>query len=431
MEPSEKKKRKKLFHKNDSELSPIEEDIESGREVIVETKNGFNTVEVIVIIIISIIFGIVVGSILSYEKKGFEGKKISTELSELVQTYHHLLDNYYDSITEEDLVNAAVSGMIGSLKDPYSSYMTSEQAQTFNQKVDGSYVGIGATIGYADTGCYVADVVSKSPSDKAGLQVGDVLLKVDDTDVSKMTLDELTPFIKGKKQSKVEITVRRDELEKVIKITRATVEVASVSSKMIENKEQKIGYLAIDTFAANTYSQFQSKLKSLEKEKVTSLIIDVRDNPGGHLNQIDEILSMFFSKKTVLYQIEVKGKKEKIMSSTSEKRDYPIVILVNGNSASASEIMASSFQDNCNKCQIIGTQSYGKGTVQNVLELSTGASLKYTTQKWLTSKGKWLDGVGVTPDIIVAQPQEYYDSPKEETDLQLQKALEFLTKKES
>lgn len=234
--------------------------------------------------------------------------------------------------------------------------------------------------------------------------------------------------MKGSANSSSNFVFIRDGKNIELTITRDVVDIPSVNSKIIEGNNKSLGYISIDTFASNTYSQFKSNLTSLEKQKIDSLIIDVRNNPGGHLDQVEDILSLFFNKKTVLYQIETKGKTEKVYASSKKTRNYDVVVLINGSSASASEILASCFQENYKKATIIGTTSYGKGTVQKSLELSTGASLKYTTEKWLTSKGTWINDKGVVPDIVVEQSEEYMAAPSDDNDLQLQKALGVLTK---
>ena len=200
--------------------------------------------------------------------------------------------------------------------------------------------------------------------------------------------------------------------------------------KIFEKDDMKIGYICIETFAANTYEQFRNVLKDLESENINSLIIDVRDNPGGHLNQAKKILSLFFDKKTVLYQLQTKDKIKKVYSSSNKKRTYDIAVLINSNSASASEILASSFQDNYKNSVLIGVKSYGKGTVQQEVLLSTGASMKYTVEKWLTAKGKTIEGSGIVPDKEIEHNPLYYLQPSDENDVQLQKAFEVLTKKE-
>lgn len=389
--------------------------------------SSFSIPEVIMLVIISILFGVVVGCILTYSK-AFTVDNSSYE-SELLSTYQKIRDNYYDEVSEKELLNAAINGMIGALDDPYSYYMDDSATESFNQKIDGNYVGIGTTVLHDEKiGNKVTDIFEGSPADKAGVKVGDIFLSIDGTDVRYMPLDEISNYMKGSVNTSSNFVFIRDGKNVEITITRAVVDIPSVSSKIIEGNNKSLGYISIETFASNTYSQFKSNLTSLEKEKIDSLIIDVRNNPGGHLSQVEDILSLFFNKKTVLYQIETKGKTKKVYASSKKTRSYDVVVLINESSASASEILASCFQENYKKATIIGTSSYGKGTVQKSLELSTGSSLKYTTEKWLTSKGVWINDKGVVPDIVVEQGEEYIDNPSDDNDLQLQKALEVLTK---
>lgn len=419
----------KKYNKQIPELKDNED--EDVKEIIVETNKGFNTVEVIIIIFISVLFGIIVGYVITSSKNSFVGKEVSPEVSEFVTTYNNILENYYDSVDEDELMNAAISGMINSLNDPYSNFIEDEDVESFNQLVDGLYVGVGITVQWRDGKSYIVDVFSNSPAEKAGLKVNDVIVRIDKKDVSNMDLSEVSELIKGKSGSKVKIVVLRNEEEISVTVTRSKVVVPTVSSKVFNKNDVKIGYIYIDSFSANTYKQFKKELKSLEGKKINSLIIDVRDNPGGHLSQVNKVLELFFGKKTVLYQIESKNKKEKIYSSTSDKRNYPIAVIVNESSASASEILASSFKDNYKNAVIIGTKTYGKGTVQKAVELSSGATVKYTIQKWLTANGQWIDGKGISPDYVVEQSSDYSNNQTDENDSQLQKAIDLLIEKES
>lgn len=398
------------------------------REVIVEKKSGFNTFEVLVIVVVSILFGVVVGNIISNTTKSVSGVKMSPELQEFVSTYDNILDNYYDNVSEKELVDAAIKGMIESLDDPYSLYMNGKDAESFNQIIDGSYVGIGVTVTNKDNRNYILDIFKNSPAQKGGLKIGDIFVKVDGKDVSSMKIDGLTKLIKGKRGTKVDITVLRGK-EKVTKtIVRDNVSIPSVTSKIINKNNKKIGYIYISSFAANTYKQFNKELNKLEKKKIDSLIIDVRSNPGGHLNQVTSILEEFMNKKKVLYQIDSKGKKTKIYSTTSEKRKYKIAVLINQGSASASELLAAAFKESYDNSVIVGEKSYGKGTVQKAYRLSNGSSLKYTTEKWLSPKGNWIDKKGIEPTHVVKLSDKYKDNPTDENDNQLQKAIELLIK---
>lgn len=399
------------------------EEQENVREVIVERDNGFNTIEVIVIILISILFGVVVGCVLSSTRTF--GTVVSDEINEIVSTYDAILENYYEEVDASELADAAVSGMIEILDDPYSVYMNSNDTDSFLESVNGSFVGIGITVFWSGEKFKVVDVIEDSPAFEVGLKIDDVILKVGSKDVKGLSLDELSDLIKGKSGSKVNVTVLRGEEELNFNVKRKLVEIPSVESATYE---ENIGYISIDSFSATTSDQFNKHLKELENKNINSLIIDVRDNPGGKLGQVNKILDIFMSKKTVLYKIETKGKVNEVLADKSDKRDIPVVILVNHESASAAEILAASFQDNYKKSTILGSVTYGKGTIQKAVELSSGASIKYTTQKWLTPKGKWINEKGVIPDEIVSQSDDYLLNPVFENDLQLQKAIEVLKK---
>lgn len=394
-----------------------------------ENYNAFTIPEVILLLIISCIFGVVMGCILTYSKS-FDMVKVTKEEAELLAAYEKIRDNYYEDLSEGDLVGSAIDGMVNSLEDPYSYYLNENDTSSFNQRLNGTYIGIGVTILHDENNeNQVVEIIDGSPAKKAGIEVGDIFLSIDGNDVRNLSLSEVSEFMKGEVGDKHSFVLLRGGNEVKVNLVLAEVVLSSVSSKIIEGNNKNVGYLHISTFAANTYTQFNKNLKSLEKEKIDSLIIDVRGNPGGHLSQVQDILSLFFDKKTVLYQIENKGKVEKVYATTKDKRKYDVVVLIDCESASASEILAACFKENYKNATIIGTTSYGKGTVQKTYELSNGSSLKYTAEKWLTSKGKWINGVGVEPDIEVELPEEYYNNVCDENDLQLQKALEVLTKK--
>lgn len=393
------------------------------------SEDGFSTFEVVLIIFISVLFGVIVGCIISVSNNGLVGSEVSTELQEVITTYDNILNEYYGEVEESDLMNAAISGMVSILDDPYSTYMDSNDTYSFNQSVDGEYVGLGITITWLDGICTITEVVEDSPAEKKGLEVGDVLVAVDDIDVTSSTLDEISSLLAGAEGASVKVTVERGEERKDFTIKRAVIEIKSVYSKTIESGMKKMGYIQIDNFASNTAEQFSENLEELESQDIDSLIIDVRCNSGGRLSQVNAIMDEFLGKNVVIYQIETKGEIEEIKTSDKTKRSYPVVVLVNEGSASASEILATAFNDNYKKATIVGTTTYGKGTIQKAVELSSGASLKYTTQRWLTSKGEDLQGVGLTPDVVVEQSAEYYNESTSENDAQLLKAIEILAEK--
>ncbi len=415
---------KKVPQVEEDEL--VEDDI---REIVVEHKSGFNTIEVLIIIIISIAFGVVVGCSVTFFRQEYRGEKVSSSLQELIAVYNNILEDYYKNVDERDLVDAAVEGMLSSLDDPYSTYMDEENAATFNETVDGSYIGIGITIAMnADKKFYVVSVVDNSPAEKANIQVGDYLLKIGDQLLEGLNLSDVTSIIKKDEKTTLELTLERDGKEVVKEVKPATIDFISVTSDVYALNNGNAGYISIDTFAANTFQQFKTELKKLEKKNINSLIIDVRSNPGGHLSQTKNILELFMKKNTILYQVQFKDDINKIKDNTKKSRSYPVVILINSSSASAAEILAASFRDSYSDATLIGETTYGKGTVQTAYTLSDGTSVKYTTEKWLTPKGKWIDGKGVTPNRVVQLTEEYLINPIPENDLQLQTALDFLEK---
>ena len=408
------------------ELNDEGEDI---REIIVEHKSGFNTIEVLILVLVAIAFGFVVGTGVSFFKQEYKGEKISNSLQELIAVYNNILDSYYEDIDEQDLVDAAIDGMLNSLDDPYSTYMDEENAETFNETVDGSYDGIGITITQNENkDILIVSVAEDSPAEKADIQIGDILLKINKKSLSGLSLNEVTEIIKGTKDKTFNLTIKRGEEELTKKVTSETIDLVSVTSKVYPLNNGNAGYISINTFAANTYKQFKKELNRLEKKNINSLIIDVRSNPGGHLSQTRDILELFMKKGSVLYQVQYKKEVRKIKDETKASRTYPVVVLINSSSASASEILAASFKDSYVDATLIGEKTYGKGTVQTAYSLSDGSSLKYTTEKWLTPKGKWIDGKGVSPDKNVLLTDEYLLNPTTENDLQLQSALEFLEK---
>lgn len=432
IDEGKKVKRKRVTSSNKERQEENKQDEEIIREVIVEKRAGFNVLEVIIIMVIAILFGALIGSAVTYTKEARSDDSISDavpeDLQEFVQTYYDISENYYQDLDQEELLDAGIKGMIEYLNDSHSVYMDEVESEAFNEKVEGSYVGIGAEITLKDNQASVSYLFEDSPAMKAGLVVGDVIQQVDGKSVSGLSLSDISGLIKGKANTNVTIQVKRNEEIKDVVVVREKVELTSVNSHVYERNNKKIGYLDIDIFAANTSKQFKTALENLEKEKIDSLIIDVRDNPGGHLTQVSEMLSLMIEKGKVLYQIETKGIKEPTYDWTKEKRTYPVVVLMNHTSASASEILAVAMKE-VYGATLVGETTYGKGTVQQAFELKSGATIKYTTQRWLTPNGTCIDEVGVEPDAEVEMADAYYDNPMDDTDNQLQQALELLPEK--
>lgn len=392
-------------------------------------KKKYSLKDLIPIVFISILIGTLLGAMITYKKDNLQISKVPEELEELVQVYDNISENYYHKVNKKNLIDSAIEGMLGSLDDPYSVFLNKNESTKFNETISGEYVGIGATVSFNEDKVEVVEVLDSSPAKKAGLKEKDIILKINNTDLTNKSLSEITNMIRGKKNTKVDLLIKRGEKEKKIEIVREDIEIDSIESKVMKKDNKKIGYLSIDTFASNSYKQFKQKLEKLEKQKIDSLIIDVRDNPGGHLTQATDIIELFLKKGKILYQIEQKGKNQKMYDQTSEHRKYKVVVLINHSSASASEILASSLKESY-QAILVGEATYGKGTVQKAYQLSSGNTIKYTTQKWLTAKGKWINEKGVSPDYEVSLNEEYIKNPVLENDNQLNKALEILIEKE-
>ena len=388
-----------MFKKKDKQQGEIivDDTDENIREVIVERRSGFNISEVIIIMIIAIMFGFLLGNIVNFvvfDKKGSSNE----ELEELVTTYDNIINNYYEDVNKEKLVDAGIQGMINYLDDPYATYFSGAASDEFNDELAGNYEGIGIEVTLTNGVVCVANVFANSPASKVGIKEGDILVKVDDTDINGKDLSEVVSMISGEESNnKVKLTILRDDKQLVFEVGKDKIDLPVVNSETYENNGKKVGYIKIDIFSLNSYKQFNKALKSLEKNNIEGLVIDVRDNPGGYLSQVKDILCLFLDKKQVLYQLETKGEKEKVYGiKRSIDRDYPVSVIINDESASAAEILASAFKESYNS-HIVGINSYGKGTVQSASDLNSGDTIKYTVQKWLTPKGNWVNEKGVVP----------------------------------
>ena len=406
-------KTQELWKKLDDSIFEEVEDDGKGQ------KFYFSVFEVVCFVIIGILFGVIIGYVITYTRSNSN----DSHLREITSTYNNIVDNYYDTVDKDKLTDAAIEGMVKSLNDPYSMYLDKNNTDSFNQTVDGSFVGIGVVVMFEDEYNKVIEVKNDSPAEKAGIQVDDILYKIEDVDGKNLYGSKLTDLVRGEEDSEVKITIKRGEDLIDYNLKRERIEIECVSSKTIEDEDNNVGYIKIDNFSAVSYKQFEKELTSLEKKGIDSLIIDVRDNPGGHLDQVRKILSLFFDKKTVLYQIATKKKTTKVYADNNKTRDYPVVVLTNGSSASASEVLASCFKEKYKKGLVVGLRTYGKGTVQKSQGLSSGTSYKYTTERWLTSKGKWLNKEGLAPDVVVEPSEDYNNNPTFANDNVLQVAV--------
>ena len=328
--------------------------------------NKFNTIEMILILIMGLVFGILIGEMLFRSGKTFLSMKNKNKVSitEIENVYNTLSEEYINKISEETLKEAAIQGMVSMLGDQHSSYYNEKASETFKEELNGYFYGIGAGIsGEKGKLVTVSEIYKNSPAEKAGLKKGDKYLKINGQDVTNLSAEEISNKIKGKKGQTFKLTIKRNNEEKEVSITTDKIEIPSINKETITKQGQKIGYITIKVFASNTDEQFKKALKELDKENINNLIIDLRNNQGGELNTVIKIASNFLNKKQPIIQIETKNKKEIKYSTKNPEKAYKITVLINENSASASEVLAAALNEQIN-ATLIGKTSYGKGTVQ-------------------------------------------------------------------
>lgn len=417
---NEKDKLKKLNKKNKSNkiLNMLKKD----------ENDTYKFKEVLVIMLFSLALGFFTCfSIITIFNGGKSYFTVSKDLNKFIDAYYTIIDNYYGDLDKEDLVNSAIEGMVGSVGDVYTNYSDSDTTTSFLETVEGTYEGIGCTIAQKQTGeIVIIDMFDDGPSAKAGLMIDDIILKVDDIDAEGKTTTELSDYIKNSKNKNITITVLRGNEEKEINVVRDKVEVPTVTSQVLEKNNKKIGYLNISIFSSVTDKQFNTELQKLQKENIEGLIIDVRGNGGGYLSSVTNILNRILEKDKVIYQLKSKDKVEKKKDTTKECLNIPIAVLTNTGSASASEILASAIKESYGG-YVVGTNTYGKGTVQQTMQLTDGSMIKYTVQNWLTPNGNWVNEVGLEPTDFVELSDEYYNNPTIDNDNQLQTALTLLS----
>lgn len=343
-------------------------------------------------------------------------------LEKVDQAYDLILNRYVEKVDKQKLVEGAIQGMLAVLKDPYSVYMDKETSDQFNQVLDSSFEGIGAEVGMVDGKIVIISPFKNSPAEKAGLKPNDQILKVDGVSVEGLDLNKATSKIRGKKGTMVQLEIARKGLTVplTVDVKRGEIPLETVHSSIKNYNEKKIGYIEISSFSANTANDFKKQLSSLEGQHVKGLILDVRGNPGGFLSSVQDILKELVPKDKPIVQIEQRnGEKTRYFSTLSKKKDYPVVVLVNKGSASASEILAGALQE-ADGYKLVGETTFGKGTVQQAVEMGDGSNIKLTLYKWLTPDGHWIHKNGIKPDVAIKQPKIFDSHPLQiETPLQV------------
>ena len=354
------------------------------------------------LIVATLILGFVVG-------KGWERTVQATETYEELKTFSEVLTqiqkHYVEEAKVKDLVQGAIRGMLSTL-DPHSAYMTPEMYKEIQVETKGEFGGVGIQIGIKDNRLAVIAPIEGTPAQKAGIRAGDFITKVNDETTKDLTLMEAVQRMRGVKGTKVNLTIQREGVTDPLAFTliRDTIRIESVRSKTLENN---IAYVRLTQFQESTGKDLSRALKQFRDQKVTSTILDLRNNPGGLLASAVEVSEQFVGTGKLIVSIKSRdGKKDEYVSRSKDQlEDHPIIVLVNEGSASASEIVAGALQD-WGRAVVIGTTTFGKGSVQTILPLGDGSGLRLTTAKYYTPKGRSIQSTGITPDIVVKPQQE-------------------------
>lgn len=393
-------------------------------------KKGIRTGAAIGALSVLLVCAIAVGIIfsLNYERKVKAdrmtlalGDNVTSKINELTGIVDSLFLYDYD---KDEMAENIYKAVMSSLDDPYSKYYTAEEYKELSASTEGVYYGIGATVTLNDDG-YVRIVQTQegSPAEEAGILAEDVITEVAGENVKGMKLDDIVSRMKGEEGTSVTLTIVRGDETLKIDVTRRKIDSVLVAGKMLDNN---IGYIAISQFEGVTLEQFNNAFDDLKEQGMQGLIIDVRGNPGGRLDTVTDILDRLLPEGLIVYMQDKNGKREEIRSDEECDLDVPCAVLVNGNSASASEVFSGALQD-YGLAGIIGTQTFGKGIVQSIYKLDDGSAVKLTTQDYYTPNGNNIHGIGITPDEVVELDEDAYK--QDGTDTQLDAAVRYIMDK--
>ncbi|MBP1969388.1 carboxyl-terminal processing protease [Virgibacillus natechei] len=328
------------------------------------------------------------------------------------QAFNVIKQNYVDDVEDQQLIEGAIEGMLSTLEDPHTSYMDIEMMGQFNEQIESSFEGIGAEVSMENEMVTIISPIKDSPAEESGLRPNDQVLSVDGESLTGLNLNEAVAKIRGEKGSEVVLEIQRSGASDSFEVTivRDEIPVETVYSSMETIDGNETGILEITNFSENTGTEFEEQLEMLENEDMEGLVIDVRGNPGGLLNIVEDILSLFIPEDQPYLQIEDKdGERTPFYSQLQETKEYPISVIIDEGSASASEILAVALQEM--GYDVVGQPSFGKGTVQQAVPMGDGSSIKLTTDKWLSPDGEWIDETGVEPTIEASQPDYFYTNP--------------------
>lgn len=341
------------------------------------------------------------------EKAVNVGTDTRSEFSKLYNVYDTINSEYYEDVDRDALIESSIQGMVEGLDDPYSEYMNNEETEAFQETVTGNFEGIGAEVMQEGNRIIVTSPMRGSPAEEAGIEPGDEIIAVDGESIEGWTTQEAVQLIRGEKGTDVVLTIVRGEGDPIdITITRDTIHIDSVTYEEVDG----VGHISVNRFQRGTTEEFESKLNEAAEDDVEDVIIDFRYNPGGLLDEAVNMINQFIEEgQTVLSLEDNNGERNEIATSgeaNPNTEDFTVYILINEGSASASEVFAGAMDD-LTGATIAGTQSFGKGVVQQTVEFGDDSLLKYTNTKWLTPNGHWIHGEGITPDIKLVNPDYY------------------------
>lgn len=392
-------------------------------------KSGFQLKELIIIVVITSLLTSLTTGVIMYNNNRItnhiSGNDLNQDenLKEFLKVYASLIGDYYTDFDKKAMLEEAIKAMFNYLGEDYSDYLNKDETDSLASKLNGTYKGIGVQI--VDNNV-IYKIFSSSPAEEVGMQVGDRIVSINGEDTTNKTSEEVASLIQGASGDKIVLGVLRNDEPIQFEIEVKTLFVPAISYQLVDYGSKKIGYLAISTFSNTVAAQVKSALKELESQAMNSLVIDLRNNTGGYLAQANEIANLFLEEGKIIYSLAEKDTTEKFVDDTSEKRDYPIAIVMNEGTASASEILAAALKDSYHeRVTLVGETSYGKGRVQQTRNLEDGSMVKYTTARWLRPNGDCIDGVGIRPDVEVeiVMPSE----GEEIIDTQLKEALRILS----
>lgn len=391
------------------------------------------TIVISAVLVTACITAVALNSLISIKNRyviSFDADEVSYEnIKKFNQVRNILKEDFYLEVDENRMIEGAVAGLAESLNDPYTVYFNKDRMKSFLEKSEGSYVGIGVTVNVDEKGLLtVIEPGEDSPAAQAGMKKGDKIVKVDDTDVTNISDENMViSMIKGAENTKVKITVYRpdEDIYKQFEITRKRIKASNIKSEILEGN---IGYIRLVMFDNEIAKYFKNDLNKLLQKGIQGLVIDLRDNPGGSYEQVVEIADSLLPEGTIVYTENREGKKE-YKNSNKAHADLPLAILINGNSASASEILAGAVKDH-NRGTLVGTKTFGKGLVQELKILEDNSGIKVTISKYFTPSGVCIHGTGISPDIEVDVMGDYRSLPASQIprdrDIQLKSAIEAL-----